>query len=63
MKDHLRHTVFMTTITLDTHRLINDLKERGFTEKQAEEITEAIKAQDLDHLATKADLLSSKLIF
>ena len=41
---------------IDTHRLISDLKQRGFTDQQAEGITEAIKAHELGHLATKADL-------
>lgn len=49
------HTVAVTTL-VDTHRLISDLKQRGFSEEQAEGITDAIKAQDLEHLATKADL-------
>ncbi len=49
------HSGLVTTI-VDTHRLIHDLKERGFTPEQAEGITEAIAAQRLDHLATRADL-------
>jgi hypothetical protein len=51
------HTIAVTTL-IDTHRLINDLKQRGFTEQQAEGITQVIEAQDLDNLATKADLRS-----
>lgn len=49
------HASYVTTI-VDTHRLISDLKQRGFTAQQAEGITEAIAAQQLDHLATKADI-------
>jgi len=40
----------------DTHRLINALTERGFSEKQAEAITGAIQQIDLSNVSTKADL-------
>ena len=44
------------TVLVDTHRLVTDLKNRGFSEQQAQGIAEAINAQELEHLATKADL-------
>lgn len=43
-------------IVADTHRLITTLTQRGFTEEQAEAITDAIQEIDLDDLATKSDL-------
>ena len=47
---------------VDTHRLIEDLKSTyGFTNKQAEGVTEAIKRIDLNHLSTKQDLRELEL--
>ena len=46
----------VTTLLLDTHRLVSKLKEHGFSEQQAEGIAEAIQEVDLASLATKADL-------
>ncbi|MGH8615235.1 MAG: coiled-coil domain-containing protein [Gammaproteobacteria bacterium] len=49
----------MTAITFDTHEFVKRLKEAGFTEQQAEALTETIKAAqgiDLSELVTKNDL-------
>ncbi len=49
----------MTAITFDTHEFVKKLKEAGFTEQQAEALTETIKAAqgvDLSDLVTKNDL-------
>ena len=50
----------MTTITFDTHEFIKKLKEAGFTEQQAEAMSEAQKeslAQALSsEVATKGDI-------
>ncbi len=48
----------MGTFAVDTHRLIEDLKSKGFTETQAEGVTETLKSLDLEHLASKADVKS-----
>ena len=45
----------MTTLILDTRRLIERLRKQGFTEQQEEGITDALREIDLDRLATKAD--------
>lgn len=50
----------MLNVTLDTHRAINVLKEHGFDEKNAEGIVEVLKAQNVEHLATKEDVLALK---
>ncbi|MGH8625555.1 MAG: coiled-coil domain-containing protein [Gammaproteobacteria bacterium] len=49
----------MTATTFDTHEFVKKLKEAGFTEQQAEALTETIKAAqgvDLSDLVTKNDL-------
>lgn len=49
----------MTAITFDTHEFVKKLKEAGFTEQQAEALTETIKTAqgvDLSDLVTKNDL-------
>lgn len=46
----------MSHAIVDTHRLFSDLKQRGFTDQQAEGVAEAIADIDLSHLVTKADL-------
>ena len=51
----------MTTLPLDTHRLITRLKGRGFSEEQAAGITEALQELDLSQLATRADLRELEL--
>ena len=40
----------------DTHRLITMLTDRGFSEQQAEAVTEAIQEIDLSELASKRDV-------
>jgi hypothetical protein len=46
----------MTTITFDTHKFVRKLQEAGFDEKQAEELTEAMRtAIDESELVTKKD--------
>jgi len=49
----------MTAITFDTHAYIKKLKEKGFTETQAESVVDMVndvRAIDLASLATKSDL-------
>ncbi len=49
----------MTSITFDTHAYIKKLKDKGFTEVQAESVVDMVnevRAIDLASLATKADL-------
>lgn len=40
----------------DTHKLIAELQQRGFTAQQAEGITDAIKQLDASSLASKDDV-------
>ena len=42
--------------SFDTLKIAQDLKHAGFTEQQAEALTDAIKAAFTDTVATKADL-------
>jgi hypothetical protein len=45
--------------TLDTHKLVKDLKASGFTDGQAEAVTRAVRLArdfDLSSLATKIDI-------
>jgi len=51
----------VTTIILDTHRLISRLKQHGFTEEQATGISEAMQEIDLSHLATRGDIKELEL--
>jgi hypothetical protein len=51
----------VTTLILDTHRLISKLKERGFSQEQAAGITDALQEVDLSQLSTKADLKELEL--
>jgi len=49
----------MNAVPFDTHKVVNTLKAAGFTNEQAEAVTEVVRdAQSLDmaQLATKADL-------
>lgn len=49
----------MATVTLDTHRIVKRLKDAGFTDTQAETVTDIIaetRATDLADIATKADI-------
>jgi len=52
----LCYATSVPTILLDTHRLISNLKQHGFTEDQATGITEAVQQIDLTQLATKGDV-------
>jgi hypothetical protein len=48
----------MATATLDIHRIVKGLKDAGFTDAQAETVTDMIAetgATDLADIATKAD--------
>jgi hypothetical protein len=47
----------MATVTLDTHRIVKGLKDAGFTDTQAETVTDMIAetgATDLADIATEA---------
>ena len=46
----------LTPPSFDTLKIAQDLKGAGFTEQQAEALTDAIKAAFTDTVATKADL-------
>ncbi len=47
----------MATITFDTHKFVRKLQEAGFDQKQAEGLTEAMRAAiDESELVTKRDL-------
>ena len=51
----------MATLTMDTHRIVKRLKDAGFTDSQAETVTDIIaetRASDLTDVATKADITS-----
>lgn len=45
------------TVITDTHRLISNLTERGFTAQQAEAVIDAIQDIDLSEMASKEDIL------
>ena len=52
----------MPVAVIDTHQLVIDLKsEYGFSQKQAEGVSEAIKRIDLNHLVSKSDLRELEL--
>ncbi len=47
----------MSAITFDTHKFVRKLQEAGFDEKQAEGLTDAMRAAiDESELVTKKDL-------
>ncbi len=49
----------MATLTMDTHRIVKRLKDAGFTDPQAETVTDILaetRASDLADVATKADI-------
>lgn len=46
----------MKTITLDTHKFILLLQEKGFSKEQAEGLIEAVQQIDASELVTKTDL-------
>ena len=53
----------MTTIAMDTHRVVKRLREVGFTDEQAETVTDVLRETretDLGQLAAKADLATIK---
>ena len=48
----------MATLAMDTHRIVKRLKDAGFTDSQAETLTDIIaetRASDLADVATKVD--------
>ncbi|MBV5298285.1 MAG: DUF1640 domain-containing protein [Rhodoferax sp.] len=52
----------MATITFDTHKFVRKLQEAGFDEKQAEGLTEALRAAiDDSGLVTRRDLREFEL--
>ncbi len=52
----------MSSITFDTHKFVRKLQEAGFDEKQAEGLTEAMRAAiDESELATRRDLKEMEL--
>ena len=46
----------MTTLAFDTHRAVKALRDAGFSDEQAEAVTEQISAAIGESVATKADL-------
>jgi DNA-binding transcriptional MerR regulator len=46
----------MTSITLDTFKIIKFLKEKGFSGAQSEAIVETLQMVELDKVATKQDI-------
>ena len=46
----------MTTLAFDTHRAVKALRHAGFSDEQAEAVTEQISAAIGESVATKADL-------
>ncbi len=51
----------MSALAFDTHRIVKKLKLAGFTEEQAEAVTEAVQdaaALDLSHLASKEQVMA-----
>lgn len=52
----------MSSISFDTHKFVRKLQEAGFDEKQAEGLTEAMRAAiDESELATRSDLREMEL--
>lgn len=52
----------MSSITFDTHKFVRKLQEAGFNEKQAEGLTDAMRAAiDESELATRRDLKEMEL--
>ena len=49
-------SLYMATLTLDTHQFVKGLVAAGIPENQAEAIAEGFGKISLDHLATKEDL-------
>jgi len=62
MEDGFRVQIGAAMSSIDTHRIVKRLKDAGFTDVQAETVTDVVReARELDfsHLATKADLQTS----
>jgi hypothetical protein len=47
----------MTAITIDTYKMVNILKSKGFSEEQASGITQAVQQIDLNEVVSKRDLV------
>ena len=45
-----------TSLLIDTHRFMEDLRAAGFTQEQAVGLTRALQRSDLSQLPTRADL-------
>lgn len=55
----------MSTITIDTHKTIQKLMAKGYTEKQAEGFVEALTESDLvtrDYLDSRLSVLKSDIM-
>jgi len=50
----------MATITIDTYKFIENLRPSGIPEAQAKAMTRGIQEINLEHVATKEDLLELK---
>ena len=46
----------MTTLAFDTHRAVKALREAGFSDEQAEAVTEQISVAIGENVATKSDI-------
>ncbi len=51
----------MQIISVDTQRVVSKLREKGFTQKQAEGLLEAVQEIDLSNISTKSDARDIKL--
>ena len=50
----------MATLTIDTHKAVTVLKDKGFSEQQAEGIVDVFKDAELNEMATKDDIQTLK---
>ena len=48
----------MTTLAFDTHRAVKALRDAGFSDEQAEAVTEQISTAIGESVATKSDIAS-----
>lgn len=46
----------MTTLAIDTYKIIQRLEGKGYTRQQAEGFIEVLQDIDFDHFATKSDI-------
>ena len=46
----------MSTISIDTHRIVKHLLDHGYTQEQAEGFVDVFEQIDFDRLTTKQDL-------